>query len=327
MKYLLLNITLVCVFISGINVYAQEVQLATLQQGDNMQAFYGADALKNALAAADNGDLITLSAGNFNSPTIEKAVIIQGAGYVTDIENGRYPTVILGNTNIQLQETDEGLTIEGIIFNTNVENRGVLVSAVFKKCRFNYLNLGTVSGAQTKLCLIDQCRFSSWIYPDQISEGLYIKNSIIYSIGSNSSTATVLVENCIVYSYAASTTAIYRNNVIFSVNTISSFSSAYNNVSLNGNANHLVNQSGNMASDANTLFGYVIDYDDNKTYELTPEAQATFLGTDGRQVGIYGGETPFTNVPTNPQITKREIDGKSSLDGKLKVNITVEAQN
>jgi hypothetical protein len=31
-------------------------------------------------------------------------------------------------------------------------------------------------------------------------------------------------------------------------------------------------------------------------------------------------------VPSNPQITKREISEKSTTDGKLKVNITVEAQ-
>ena len=98
------------------------------------------------------------------------------------------------------------------------------------------------------------------------------------------------------------------------------------NVFIQGNANNVVNKSGNMTSDTNTLFGYAIDYDDNKTYELTPEAQALFLGTDGTQVGIYGGSNPFTDVPTNPQITGRSIGTQSTPAGKLNVNLVIEAQ-
>ena len=78
------------VTISVASVCAQDVQLATLQQGEDLKVFYGADALKNALDAASTGDLITLSAGTFNDVTITKAVTIQGAGYVTDVQSGNF---------------------------------------------------------------------------------------------------------------------------------------------------------------------------------------------------------------------------------------------
>jgi hypothetical protein len=96
-----------------------------------------------------------------------------------------------------------------------------------------------------------------------------------------------------------------------------------------GNYNEFLVQSGSMIADNITLYGkdISINYDDLETYELTPEAAATFLGTGGTQVGIYGGETPFTSVPSNPQITSKSIATKSTPEGKLNVSITVEAQN
>jgi len=320
MKPFFFNITLVCAFIYGINVNAQDIQLATLQQGDDLQVFYGAGAFRDAHSAAATGDLITLSAGTFNETTITKALIIQGAGYVTDVENGKYPTIISGST---INLTDEGLIIEGIFFSGNVDNRNVLSSAIFKRCRFPGLNLLSYGGT-TKNCLIEHCRFSGTIYIDNYAENLGIKNSIINVLGSNNSSATVLVENCIVIN--GSPTAVYRNNII-NASLTSSSSAAYNNVFTYGNANSVLSKDGNMTSDADSMFGYTIAYDDNKTYELTPEALSEYIGTDGTQVGIYGGDRPFTHVPSNPQIIKKQIDGKSSPEGKLKVNITVEAQN
>ena len=53
---------------------------ATLQQGDEMKAFYGADAFKQAYEAAESsGAIITLSAGSFNEvESIEKSMTIIG---------------------------------------------------------------------------------------------------------------------------------------------------------------------------------------------------------------------------------------------------------
>lgn len=48
------------------NSYAQDVQMATLQHGDELSAFYGADAFAKALEKADDNDVINLSSGAFN---------------------------------------------------------------------------------------------------------------------------------------------------------------------------------------------------------------------------------------------------------------------
>ena len=61
----------------------------------------------------------------------------------------------------------------------------------------------------------------------------------------------------------------------------------------------------------------------NETFELTPTAAATYLGDDGKQVGIYGGTNPFDPTPSNPQIKKFTVDS-SVNSGKLSVKINVE---
>lgn len=60
----------------------------------------------------------------------------------------------------------------------------------------------------------------------------------------------------------------------------------------------------------------------NETYELTDEAKATYLGSDGTQVGLYGG-IGFDLVPSTLQITKCEVAPRSTKDGKISVSIEV----
>ena len=64
---------------------------------------------------------------------------------------------------------------------------------------------------------------------------------------------------------------------------------------------------------------------DSETFELTDEAKTKYLGTDGTEVGIYGGNLPFDPTPSNPQITKCNVASKSTADGKLSVDIEVRA--
>ena len=60
-------------------------------------------------------------------------------------------------------------------------------------------------------------------------------------------------------------------------------------------------------------------------FELTDTAAKTYLGLDGTQVGIYGGNLPYDENPTIPQITKCNVAAKSTADGKLSVDIEVKA--
>ncbi len=80
----------------------------------------------------------------------------------------------------------------------------------------------------------------------------------------------------------------------------------------------------NKTSSLSELFkDFTWYYNDDITFELTDEAKAKFLGTDGTQVGIYGGNFPYDPTTTNPHITKCNVAAKSTADGKLSVDIEV----
>lgn len=60
----------------------------------------------------------------------------------------------------------------------------------------------------------------------------------------------------------------------------------------------------------------------NEFYELTDEAKAMYIGSDGTQIGLHGG-IGFDLIPSTLQITKCEVAPRSTKDGKISVSIEV----
>ncbi len=58
-------------------------------------------------------------------------------------------------------------------------------------------------------------------------------------------------------------------------------------------------------------------------------APMLYLGTDGTQVGMYGGANPFKEYarPSNPHIVSKTIPFITNQNGILPVNIKAKAQN
>ena len=69
-----------------------------------------------------------------------------------------------------------------------------------------------------------------------------------------------------------------------------------------------------------TLMGY--DY----SYVLKDDAAATYIGSDGTQVGLYGGTLGFTETPSSPQIVEAEVPREVDDHGQLHVRFKVEPQ-
>ena len=64
-------------------------------------------------------------------------------------------------------------------------------------------------------------------------------------------------------------------------------------------------------------------YNDANTYKLSDQAQKDYIGTDGKQIGLYGSSFPFNTISTIPHIISKDIAPKTE-NGKLKVSIKVE---
>ena len=97
----------------------------------------------------------------------------------------------------------------------------------------------------------------------------------------------------------------------------------YNNIFYRLSSKNTTNE--NVAKPSNVLKTGGFTYNDSEKYDLTDEAKTKYLGTDGKQIGIYGGSLPYEEDPTTPQITKCNVAAKSTADGKLSVDIEVKA--
>jgi hypothetical protein len=311
---------------------AQDVQMVILQHGDSASAFYGTSAFVDAMKAAVKGDAITLSAGTFTSATIDKAVTIQGAGYVTDVAKGRNKTILSGDFDVSLlQDADEVLKIDGIYAAVAMNIKTAITGLSISKSSISNINI-----LSNNNCIIDKCRINRFV-PSQLTTNLTIKNSIICQLCGSSYSDNSLIENCIFNPLPSEFStclkgAVIRNSIIACGSSLYPTCSSYNNCFIEGNCNQSVNQANNYSDTSTNVFGSDVfssnmDFNSwNINFTLTESAAAKYLGTDGKQVGIYGGDSPFTDVPSTPQITVKSIDSKVS-NGKLNATIHVEAQN
>lgn len=329
-----------CVAVS----YAQSSMLATLNHEGTVSTFYGATALRDAHNAAVHGDVITLSSGSFVSTDITKAITLRGAGMEVDTLSGTEPTVISGNFSIQIADTvSQRLTVEGIYHNQTIYYKGTLTNALFLKNRL-YMVTNSEAAALKNASFI-HCRIADCLRLQANSSASCINCAIEDPSSEDYTTSNFEFQNCMIkfengYSNNVSSST-FKNCLIYArhINTsathsISASCMAYNCVGFNQRAENplfknIPNSTNVHVGDITTVFktytGQSLQKLDSENFELTDEAKSKYLGTDGTQVGIYGGSLPFTSTPSNPQITKCNVAAKSTADGKLSVDIEVKA--
>jgi len=325
------------VTISAASMYAQSIQTATLQKDDGVQVFYGIDALKNAVNAAQDGNAIYLSAGNFNGVSdLSKSIKIIGAGgFHTDASKN---TVI--NEYIHINRIAESyvdyLELEGFVVRNAFyvgNNMGDNKMIKIKKIRFeNNFVFGTNSGNFLNI-EISQCVINGlqWYLgtSQRIFRDVLVSNSIITeTFGSILNTSTAVIANSIIYALNTASNFSLQNNIIVAYQNGHTPNSAYNNIFTGANNFPSVsNQSGNWE---NVVFSDLfVNQPENKwdvSYDYYLKNPTNYIGTDGTQVGIYGGLFPWNPVPSNPQIIESKVEPATTNDGKLNFQIKAEAQ-
>ena len=347
MKKILLSFV---AFVFATVCLAQGSLLATLSHEGEISAFYGASALKAALTAAADGDVITLSSGQFTAVDITKAVTLRGAGMSVskDSTNTHESTIIQGSFQINLADSLQGrIIMEGLYVNENVTYKGTLKNAQFLKCRFN--GLGYSNGKITNTSFI-HCRFANYCQIAANSNASFI-NCVVNGIQTVSS-SNIEMANCFVHFTSTNYDTTPKNclntyfkNCILTYNYYTSSSNylptsctAYNciglgtqgynifsNIAYKNNTNTWIGASGTSVFKTYKDFNTTNLISDSEAFELTDEAKAKYLGVDGTQVGIHGGNLPYNEQPSTPQITKCNVAAKSTADGKLSVEIEVKA--
>lgn len=336
------------VFCFVVQVSAQSSVIATLFHDGDIKTFYGTDALRSAHAAAVHGDVITLSSGSFTATNITKAVTLRGAGMEYDSVSVTEPTIISGDFSIQIASDstlqNNNLVIEGIYHNDSgsILVQGSLKNPQFVKCRLYEIKCSSHSSSYGYMYYANfiNCVIAYRVYYYYSGSATFV-NCYVSSIGSYSSNSSASneIQNCVVKYNSYYNNTVFRNCFLYAntigstYNVLPSTSPAYNCVGVTTtSANIFANQSNTTNTQVSSLSdvfktwtGASLANFKTERLELTDAAKTKYLGSDGTQIGIYGGSIPFDPRPSNPQITKLNVASKSTADGKLSVDIEVKA--
>ncbi|WP_302447273.1 hypothetical protein [Paraprevotella clara] len=307
---------------------AQSSLLATLNHEGTISTYYGSSALQEAYHAADHGDVITLSSGSFLGTDIQKAITLRGAGMTVDTVAHTEPTVISTNFTIDVSDTlSHRLTLEGIYSNQTVRV-STLKNAMFLKCRFKEINTYSSNSTMKDLNFI-HCRIAERFYLAANGSASFLNCVVMNPYQGNSNNSVFSFTNCYVNKVDISYSE-YKNCIINNTYSGTSTTTYYNNLWL-CNGGYSLNSPNNTnvkISETDERVSFLnVDYNDDNDYQLTDAVRALIKGTDGTEVGIYGGSLPYDPTPTNPQITKFNVAAKSTADGKLSVDIEVNSAN
>lgn len=297
--------------------FAQSSLIATLSHEGNVQVFHGPTSYKQAMAVAEDGDVISLAGGIYEATDITKGVTLRGSGVEKDTISNAYPTEIQGIFTINVPDSCSSLVIEGVYCSSEV-TLVKMKNPVFMKSKFYSLSGSGSSCAIGNLTML-HCYVTNSMSLNSSSTANLINSNIESLYGTS-----LDVTNCYV---SLDPTNIgksqFRNCLIWSLSNYYSLSSTnmvYNCVGYGSVlfSNHSINNNVTLtSSEFKALFtstGFC---------QLTDEAKAKYKGDDGTEVGLYGGSLPYDLHIAKPQITKCNIAQKTTADGKLSVDIEV----
>ncbi len=337
-RIILSVIALCCTLVAGAE--ENQVPTAILQHGTTMRLFKGYSAFKNAVEAAEEGDVITLSQGVFEGDfQITKSVSIYGAGFedhpeegmeITEIKSSLYFGALDENTTLSKIHL-EGIYISNLYFG-QLKNGSVNrpVSELFvSKCRVkgDFVFKSDINTVNISCCVLNAVKG----YPETIVIAkMDILNcylsSTVYSLDPQSN---VLIDHCIIGGY-------YDRNYLYAqfrfTNDIFISSASYSNsnswITHNGAGSYLDHclynlkrVGGYYGIEMHWDYGNIYDcvevpytevfadasngeYSPERTFELSKPNE--WIGTDNTQIGILGGDG-FNKVPATPAVKSLEL--------------------
>lgn len=338
------SLLMVCGLLCLISFLSAQTVVMLHKTNGTQQAFYSNNALVDAYTAAANGDTIYLPGGGFAPPgTFDKGVIIYGVGHYPDSTAATNKTII--SAGFGLTENADRFHLEGVQVNGGI-NTGYdhAVDYIVLKRNFISGNIdiqGTNTTKPSRFMLIEGNVIMGQLVASNAQQVL-VTNNILMSTLVNFN-GCVMHNNIFLYqsgSSSASTFLLFQcnnnvldNNVFYYSFTygISGVQTFTRNVFFAANPNLGVSVDNHNYNGANPTSFFITNNASPFTYLQNYHLSnaGDFVGTDGKQVGIYGGSFPYKEgaVPSPPHVRSKTIASATDGQGKLNVQITTSAQN
>ncbi len=335
--------TLLTLIIAIATTMTMNAQTIALHSSTGVQIFKGNTALANAYTASQSGDTLYLSGHTFTPPaSFDKQLMIFGAGHYVDSTLATGKTFI--NGNVTLNENADLFYLEGVEITGNftISTNHSVNNVIIKRCKINgtFNALGDLSNPTSNLSLIGNVLMNR-LNLENIQNSLLSNNIISNTFqGSNGN----MISNNIIMGFIWGSSMDYlffgsnntlNNNIIlwegYNANVGGSGNIFNNNLYVEptpdygatatsiGNYTGIL-QSAIFVNQTGNAFDYAHDYH--------LQAPTSYLGTDGTEVGIYGGTFPYKEgaVPHNPHIQLKNIAPTTDANGDLQIQIQVGAQ-
>lgn len=334
-KILFLSLMAVTV-LTGRSYAQQNALVAVLTHEGINTTFHGADALAEANEAAMDGDVITLSGGTFNGITLSKGITIRGAGMNRNEETNVDRTMI---NQLTIEDNTHDVAIENLYLPNLVMGHSLVHISFFK------ILVPTVKVTEGSNMAFVNCKIrdnlecignsisafaNCYIYKPNVAADESVVtfiNCILRRQDMGNYSRYASFENCIIIIDSDSQYGSYRNPYYSLPPTATASYNLGLGAQLFVDITNATNTAITYSASSSIFKTYRADYAfaESETYELTDEAKATYIGSDGTEVGIYGGLYPFDSKPHHPIITKSNV-AKKAEDGKLSVSFEVNGE-
>lgn len=299
-----------------------DVVTATLQHGNELTVFKMANALNEAVNAAVDGDVITLSEGTFNAFSIDgKSLTIYGAGFENDDITGTKTTKINGQSYIR--GTISNLHIEGCSFGASVSDCNIELLRI-QNCQIGGIGW---SGSGS---VLDMVLYSNVITGNVWGNSNFQFNSVLISncyvggtIAYFPTLSPVMIDHCVLNNNGYG--IYYYSNSIFTKNDVYILSAE----TVVKNCIFYANRNSDAIDQENCYFGIGSNiftdtdggaYSADRTFEI--QQPDVWIGTDGTQIGLHGGQG-WSKVPRIPVIKSLGLNVEGS---SLKINYEAEVR-
>ena len=288
-------------------------------------------SLQDAFDAATEGDtvLVSGSSASYGNATLTKQIVLIGAGYNPD--NQTHFKSIIGSLTMQVGMDGFGNPVSNP---SGSKIMGFEISYIY-----GYEDVDDVVLMRNKIYAIYLYYGSSeWDIINNIVDIVYdnnrnasnivISNNVIINYVGRFQEPTVLVTNNLFikssgYSFSQISNAVITNNIFYGAETSGcDYCIFNNNISIGAGYTEFIyanNTGGNNQVGANPLFVSVastaFSYSDD--YHLQGSSPGIDAGSDGSDIGIYGGLYPFPSggdvpyqtsaMPNIPQIIEMNV--------------------
>jgi hypothetical protein len=341
----------ILVFVTTGSMLAFSQSVITRISGGQTEFYYSTvnnvEFIQNVIDNAEHGDTIILPGGlfniNSNNLVINKRLVIFGAGIHLDSTavTGRTILETKNGWKILLTSGANQVEFHGISFTLgSVQVNDAVSGLTFVRCDFYLLRLDSANGYNSKVSnlLLKECVINFYVEIDG-ADNVLITNSVIKGLFWAQSSITV--KNCLLLNIDQNNTAsnsgvIYQNNIftrdfngVYNVTELSTFQNNLWILKPGGSVN-LPGGLGTNKSTTNMANVFVVspsytDFDFRGNYDLKPATIYTTMGSDGKEVGFYGGSIPLKKGfhPANPHW--QQLDLPSGTAGGVINNVIIKA--